>query len=291
MPASDPAANGADAFAWWRSSSALGRTRRNLLLLLVVLAGGAWVLTIYQSLSMGAPIGSALRGAASLKGMEGIEGMAMGGMSAAGWSFAGAAVFIGVWAVMMAAMMLPAAAPMILIFASAQTRHDHAAAIPTGIFIAGYLFVWSAIGAVVYGLVQIGAEAASYLGLLDRATWGPLALGATLVVGWALSIRPAQTRLPPSLPFSVGVCGAALARRYAWGISNGGLARRVLSWLLLGTVRRTRCCRNHELDLDAGPYVGGVRRKGVPARPPRFGNQRLYPARSRADGGRLDSLR
>ena len=44
----------------------------------------------------------------------------------------------------------------------------------------------------------------------------------------------------------------ALARRYAWGISNGGLARRVLSWLLLGTVRRTRCCRNHELDLDAG---------------------------------------
>jgi predicted metal-binding membrane protein len=190
MPASDPAANGADAFAWWRSSSALGRTRRNLLLLLVVLAGGAWVLTIYQSLSMGAPIGSALRGAASLKGMEGIEGMAMGGMSAAGWSFAGAAVFIGVWAVMMAAMMLPAAAPMILIFASAQTRHDHAAAIPTGIFIAGYLFVWSAIGAVVYGLVQIGAEAASYLGLLDRATWGPLALGATLVVAGLYQFAP-----------------------------------------------------------------------------------------------------
>ena len=190
MPPSDPAANGADAFAWWRSSSALGRTRRNLLLLLVVLAGGAWVLTIYQSLSMGAPIGSALRGAASLKGMEGIEGMAMGGMSAAGWSFAGAAVFIGVWAVMMAAMMLPAAAPMILIFASAQTRHDHAAAIPTGIFIAGYLFVWSAIGAVVYGLVQIGAEAASYLGLLDRATWGPLALGATLVVAGLYQFAP-----------------------------------------------------------------------------------------------------
>lgn len=285
MPASDPAANGADAFAWWRSSSALGRTRRNLLLLLVVLAGGAWVLTIYQSLSMGAPIGSALRGAASLKGMEGIEGMAMGGMSAAGWSFAGAAVFIGVWAVMMAAMMLPAAAPMILIFASAQTRHDHAAAIPTGIFIAGYLFVWSAIGAVVYG------RSSELPWLTGSCHLGAACARGDPGRGWALSIRPAQTRLPPSLPFSVGVCGAALARRYAWGISNGGLARRVLSWLLLGTVRRTRCCRNHELDLDAGPYVGGVRRKGVPARPPRFGNQRLYPARSRADGGRLDSLR
>ena len=107
MPPSDPAANGADACAWWWSSSALGRTRRNRSLLLVVLAGGAWVLTIYRKPQHGRPIGSALRGAASLKGMEGIEGMAMGGMSAAGWSFAGAAVFIGVWAVMMAAMMLP----------------------------------------------------------------------------------------------------------------------------------------------------------------------------------------
>ena len=85
---------------------------------------------------------------------------------------------------------------MILIFASAQTRHDHAAAIPTGIFIAGYLFVWSAIGAVVYGLVQIGAEAASYLGLLDRATWGPLALGATLVVAGLYQFAPLKRACP-----------------------------------------------------------------------------------------------
>ena len=65
-----------------------------------------------------------------------------------GWSFGAALVFVGVWTVMMAAMMLPAVAPMILTFASAQARRDRVAAVPTWIFIAGYLFVWSAVGVV-----------------------------------------------------------------------------------------------------------------------------------------------
>ena len=70
---------------------------------------------------------------------------------------------------------------MILTFASAQARRNHAAAVPTWIFIAGYLFVWSAVGVVVYGLIQVGAGALSYLGSADRAIWGPLVLGVTLV--------------------------------------------------------------------------------------------------------------
>ena len=45
--------------------------------------------------------------------MEGMAGMAMAGIAADGWSVAGAAAFIAMWTVMMAAMMLPAAAPMI----------------------------------------------------------------------------------------------------------------------------------------------------------------------------------
>ena len=91
---------------------------------------------------------------------------------------------------MMAAMMLPAAAPMILTFAAAQARRDHAAAVPTWIFIAGYLFVWSAVGVVVYGLVQVGADAPSYLGSVDRAIWGPLVLGVTLVGAGVYQFTP-----------------------------------------------------------------------------------------------------
>jgi predicted metal-binding membrane protein len=121
---------------------------------------------------------------------EGMEGMTMGGISAAGWSVGAALVFVGVWSVMMAAMMLPAAAPMILTFASAQARRDRAAAVPTWIFIAGYLSVWSAVGLVVYGLVQVGADASSYLGSVDRVIWGPLVLGVTLVGAGVYQFTP-----------------------------------------------------------------------------------------------------
>ena len=176
MPLSDPTPH--EPFAWWRATSTLGRVRRNLLIALVVLASTAWAFTLHQSFNMGAPIGDALRGSVSADGME---GMAMGGMSAAGWSVGVALAFVGVWTVMMAAMMLPAAAPMILTFAVAQARHGHVAAVPTWIFIAGYLFVWSAAGVVVYALVQVGAAAPSYFGSVDRAIWGPLVLGVTLV--------------------------------------------------------------------------------------------------------------
>lgn len=193
MSLSDPTPH--EPFAWWRATSTLGRARRNLLIALVVLASAAWVFTVYESLNMGTPIGDALRGSMSADEMEGMaidgmEGMAMGGMSAAGWSVSAALVFVGVWTVMMAAMMLPAAAPMILTFAAAQARRDHAAAVPTWIFIAGYLFVWSAVGVVVYGLVQVGADAPSFLGSVDRAIWGPLVLGVTLVGAGVYQFTP-----------------------------------------------------------------------------------------------------
>lgn len=176
MSLSDPTPH--EPFAWWSATSTLGRARRNLLIVLVVLASTAWAFTLHHSFNMGAPIGDALRGSMSADGME---GMAMGGMSAAGWSVGAALVFVGVWTVMMAAMMLPAAAPMILTFAAVQARRGHVAAVPTWIFIAGYLLVWSAAGVVVYGLVQVGADTPGYFGSVDRAVWGPLVLGVTLV--------------------------------------------------------------------------------------------------------------
>jgi predicted metal-binding membrane protein len=52
------------------------------------------------------------------------------------------------WSAMMAAMMLPAAAPMIVAFARAQrARAATQPAVPTAIFVAGYLAVWSAFSA------------------------------------------------------------------------------------------------------------------------------------------------
>jgi predicted metal-binding membrane protein len=90
----------------------------------------------------------------------------------------------------MAAMMLPAAAPMILIFASAQARRERDIAIPTWIFTAGYILVWLAAGLLVYVLVQIGSDIATRLTLADRADWAPVALGATLLAAGLYQFTP-----------------------------------------------------------------------------------------------------
>jgi predicted metal-binding membrane protein len=174
-------------FARLRLPSALAQAPRGLLLSLAALTGAAWALTLVQALSMSAPMGVALRGGL---GGEGMAGMAMGGMSAAGWSLSDAAFFLAAWTIMMTAMMLPAAAPMILVFASAQARRRPDIAVPTWIFVAGYLLVWAATGLAVYALVQLGSDVATSLAAPARAVWAPLALGATLVAAGLYQFTP-----------------------------------------------------------------------------------------------------
>jgi predicted metal-binding membrane protein len=178
---------------WWRPHSLFGKARRNLLLSLLVLTCGAWALTLYYAVEMGAPVGAAMTGGMSadaMAGMENMAGMAMGGMSAAGWSFSGAVVFVAIWTVMMAAMMLPAAAPMIMIFASAQARRGQAAFVPTWIFVAGYLLVWLMAGVIVYGIIEIATEAASHLGSVEKGAWAPIALGTILIMAGVYQFTP-----------------------------------------------------------------------------------------------------
>jgi predicted metal-binding membrane protein len=165
----------------------LARVPLSLLVSLAALTGAAWALTLYQTISMSMPMGIAVRGGVTAEGMG---GMAMAGVSAAGWSLGGAVVFVAVWTVMMAAMMLPAAAPMILIFASAQARRARHVAVPTWIFTSGYILVWLAAGLLVYVVVQIGSDLADQLTSADRASWAPLALGATLVAAGLHQFTP-----------------------------------------------------------------------------------------------------
>ena len=173
--------------AWLRPASSLGRARLGLLASLAALTAAAWALTLHEALRMDMPMGIAARGELTSDGMA---GMAMGGIAATGWSFASAATFVAVWTVMMAAMMLPAAAPMILIFASAQARRARDVAVPTWVFVAGYILVWMAVGLLVYVLVQTGSEMAARLGPADRASWAPPALGALLIAAGFYQFTP-----------------------------------------------------------------------------------------------------
>ena len=78
----------------------------------------------------------------------------IGGMAApARWGIADFAVLFAMWAVMMVGMMVPAAAPMVLLFAAVnrRSREKGGPFAATGAFVAGYLAMWSgfSLGAVV----------------------------------------------------------------------------------------------------------------------------------------------
>src|SRR5258708_18219793 len=76
--------------------------------------------------------------------------MAMNTMST-GPDLAGAAGLIGTWVVMMAAMMLPSAAPLILLYRAAGPGGRTANTVP---LVAGYLLAWAGFGVVVYAAQQ-----------------------------------------------------------------------------------------------------------------------------------------
>lgn len=85
-----------------------------------------------------------------------------------------APVFLATWIAMMAAMMLPSAAPMILTFDSVQVARAQQgrAIVPTWMFIAGYLAVWSLAGVLAYaaalGAASLSSASPALAGLAPR---------------------------------------------------------------------------------------------------------------------------
>lgn len=80
--------------------------------------------------------------------MPDMPGMDMGGMSAsaaAPWTWARALATFSMWSVMMAAMMLPAAAPIVLLHrrTALQAHAPEAPAPPTALLVLGYGVVWT----------------------------------------------------------------------------------------------------------------------------------------------------
>jgi predicted metal-binding membrane protein len=127
--------------------------------------------------------------AADMSGM-GMPGMGMGGMSA--WSALDVALLFLMWAVMMTAMMLPSAAPMILLVASINRRRREQAspAAPTAAFAAGYVVVWTGFSAVA-ALTQWALHRAALL-TPEMASRSPLLGGALLVIAGVYQWLPVK---------------------------------------------------------------------------------------------------
>jgi predicted metal-binding membrane protein len=102
------------------------RSRLGLVVLLLVLAGLAWWATVNQ-----------------MAGMDAGPGTDLGAL---GW-------FIGVWVVMMAAMMFPSVAPTVALYARMTRLRSPVRPL---LFAFAYLVVWAAVGLLSYGLFEVG---------------------------------------------------------------------------------------------------------------------------------------
>jgi predicted metal-binding membrane protein len=123
-------------------------------------------------------------GGHDMGGMAGMDGMAMRPDPAAAWSAAYLAVAFFMWALMMVAMMLPSAAPMILLYSRFARRAAPRPAAYTAAFVLAYLAIWTlfsvAAATAQAALVSAGIVSAMTLAVGDMRLAGALLLLAGL---------------------------------------------------------------------------------------------------------------
>ena len=134
------------------------RTRVGLVALLFVLAAVGWWLTAGW--------------------MDGMDGGPWTDLGTFAW-------FLGVWLVMMAAMMFPSVAPTVALYS--RLTKSRSPLLPL-VFTGGYLLVWGAIGAVAFGIAVAGGQATSDFLAWERA--GRWIAGATLIVAAVYELTP-----------------------------------------------------------------------------------------------------
>jgi predicted metal-binding membrane protein len=136
-----------------------------LLALLLALAAVAWLVTDDQ-----------------MSGMDAGPGTDPGALG----------FFLGVWVVMMAAMMFPSIAPMVVMHIRIQegrkARGQSAPIGATTLFVAGYLITWTAAGLLGYGIYQLGRAVTGDVFSWDNA--GPYLAGGIIIAAAVYQLTP-----------------------------------------------------------------------------------------------------
>ncbi len=122
-----------------------------------------------------------------------MTGDRMGGMDAGpGTDLGGLGFWVTAWVVMMAAMMFPSIAPMVLMYARIEEgkreRDQRVQAGTTALFVAGYLVTWAVAGLVGYALIE-GVRALD-IGFLAWDSGGPYVAGAVIVAAGIYQLTP-----------------------------------------------------------------------------------------------------
>jgi predicted metal-binding membrane protein len=158
--------------------------------------------------------------------------------------------YVGVWVVMMSAMMFPSVWPMVVAYtAIAERRRELGRATPalgSAAFLGGYLLSWTAFGLLAYGLIE-GGRALD----IEALSWdqgGPYVAGAVILLAGIYQLTPMKhvclrkCRTPMSFFFGtwsdgvggalrlgvehgawcIGCCWALMAALFALGIMSIG---------------------------------------------------------------------
>ena len=166
-----------------------------------VLAGAGIGMSAWEMSSLDLALGRATPGlmgqvtALSADHMSSAMGDAMSVMATpARWNLEYAGIMVSMWWVMMIAMMVPSAAPMILLYAAVARRQRETgsnALLPTGIFALGYVAVWGFFSAIAAAL-QWGFEAAGILSPMMLSPTSLLFAAAILVAAGLYQLTPVK---------------------------------------------------------------------------------------------------
>src|SRR4051812_32353157 len=137
---------------------AAARSRLRLVALLLALAGVGWWWTARQ--------------------MNGMDDGPWTDLGAFGW-------FVGVWVVMMAAMMFPSVAPTAALYSRMTRERSRVSPL---LFTAGYLLTWAGAGVLAFALAAGAGRVVGDVVSWDRA--GRWVAGATLLVAAVYELTP-----------------------------------------------------------------------------------------------------
>ena len=137
--------------------------------------------------------------------------------------------YLTAWVAMMAAMMLPSAAPMVVAHSMVQRRRRELGRADRGVgqtlaFVTGYLVAWSAFGVVAYGLFELVRS--FEIAALDWDRGGRWALAGVLALAAAYQLTPLKdaclSRCRSPLAFVVGSWRPGRSGALKMGMEHGG---------------------------------------------------------------------